>query len=145
MFSATAPREGIVDYNPWLLKLGDEWKSFEVESGRRHGKTVVVKLAGIDDRDQAALLCNAEIAVRREQLPAAKADEIYWADLEGLAVRTVDGVELGRIEHLIETGANDVLVVKGERERLIPFVREQVVKSVDLETGTVTVDWDPEF
>ncbi|HEX6929377.1 MAG TPA: ribosome maturation factor RimM [Gammaproteobacteria bacterium] len=145
VFSATDPREGIVGYSPWQLRIKGEWRRFEVEAGKRHGKSVVAKLAGVDDRDAAAALHDAEIAISREQLPKAAAGEIYWADLEGLAVRTGTGQALGNVDHLIETGANDVLVVKGERERLIPFIRGQVVKTVDLKHGVIVVDWDPEF
>jgi len=143
--SGTDPREGIIRYSPWQLKAGGEWCSVKLEAGRRQGNNVVVKLAGIDDRDAAAALLNAEIAVWRDQLPAASEGEIYWADLEGLAVRTEDGVELGHVDHLLETGANDVLVVRGERERLIPFLREQVVRRVDFDERVVIVDWDPDF
>ena len=77
--------------------------------------------------------------------PSARADEFYWADLEGLSVETLDGTALGRVERLFSTAANDVLVVKGERERLLPFVWDQVVQDVDLELGRIRVDWDPEF
>jgi 16S rRNA processing protein RimM len=87
----------------------------------------------------------AEIAVEREQLPETGPEEYYWTDLEGLSVVCQDGTELGRIDHLMETGANDVLVVIGERERLIPYIPGQVIKSVDLENGRMVVDWDPEF
>ena len=145
VFSGTDPREGIVGYSPWQLRINDEWRSIEVEAGKRHGKNVVVKLAGIDDRDAAAALLDAEIAITRVQLPQPASGEIYWADLEGLAVHTETGEALGTVDHLFETGANDVLVVKGERERLIPFVRDQVVKTVDLERRVIVVDWDPEF
>ncbi|HEX7030409.1 MAG TPA: ribosome maturation factor RimM [Gammaproteobacteria bacterium] len=145
VFSGTEPREGILDYSPWQLRVRGEWRSVKVEAGKRHGRNVVAKLAGVDDRDAAAALLDAEIAVSRGQLPKAAGDEIYWTDLEGLAVRTEAGVELGTVDHLLETGANDVLVVKGERERLIPFIRDQVVKQVDLDQGVLIVDWDPEF
>lgn len=145
VFSGTDPREGIVGYSPWQLCVHGEWRSVEVEAGKRHGKSVVVKLAGIDDRDAAAALLDAEIAITRAQLPKPAAGEIYWADLEGLAVHTEAGEVLGTVDHLFETGANDVLVVKGERERLIPFIRDQVVKVIDLERRVVVVDWDPEF
>ena len=145
VFSGTDPREGIIGYSPWQLCIRNEWRSVTIEAGQRHGKNVVVKLAGVDDRDAAAALLDAEIAVWRSQLPTAEAGEIYWADLEGLSVRTVAGVELGTVESLLETGANDVLVVKGDRERLIPFVREQVVKQIDLDGRILVVDWDPDF
>ena len=145
IYSETDPREGIVSYSPWQLRVRNEWRPVEVESGQRHGKSVIAKLKGIDDRDAAAALIDAEITVSREQLPEAGEDEFYWADLEGLAVRTTEGVELGTVSHLIETGANDVLVVKGERERLVPFIREQVIRTIDLDQGLLVVDWDPEF
>ena len=60
-------------------------------------------------------------------------------------MRTIEGRELGTVSHLFATGANDVLVVKGERERLIPFVRDGVVREIDLAAGAIVVDWDPEF
>lgn len=145
IFSDTDPREGIVEYNPWQVCVRDEWRSVQVEAGQRHGKNVVVKLAGIDDREAATSLMGAEIAVNRSDLPKPAAGEYYWADLEGLSVRTESGVELGTVGHLVATGANDVLVVKGERERLIPFIKEQVVKDIDLEQQVLVVDWDPEF
>lgn len=145
VFSNTQPREGIVKYSPWQLRLGDEWRSFVVADGQAQGKGVIARLEGVDDRDAAAALMGADIAIWREQLPPPEEGEIYWADLEGLAVETVEGRTLGKVSYLLETGANDVLVVQGERERLIPFVREQVVKEVDLQGGRIVVDWDPEF
>jgi len=145
VFSDTSPRCNIVSYSPWYLGGGGQWEAFEVLDGRAHGKGVVALLAGCSDRDQAAALVGREIAVRREQLPDPGVGEYYWADLEGLQVRTSAGVELGRVDHLFETGANDVLVVQGERERLIPYVWGDVVRSVDLESGLLVVDWDPDF
>lgn len=145
VFSNTQPREGIANYSPWQLRLGDEWRSFVVEQGQSQGKGVIVKLEGVDDRDAAAALMGADIAIWREQLPPPAEGEIYWADLEGLEVVTVAGQALGRVSHLLETGANDVLVVRGERERLIPFVRGQVVTEIDLDGGRLVVDWDPDF
>ena len=98
-----------------------------------------------NDRDQAEALAGAIIAIQREQLPELEDAEFYWADLIGLAVQTQEGVELGHVDHLFETGSNDVVVVKGDRERLIPFVMDQVIQSVDLESRLMVVDWDPEF
>ena len=91
------------------------------------------------------LLMGSEIGIRRDQLPAPEPGEYYWSDLQGLEVVTEKGESLGRVDHLIETGANDVLVVKGDRERLIPFVMQQVVTRVDLDAGTIQVDWDKDF
>jgi 16S rRNA processing protein RimM len=120
---------------------------FEVAAAQGHeqGKGMVAKLPGCDDRDAAAKLVGATIRVPRSALPKAKRGEYYWTDLEGLDVVTVEGVDLGKVSHLFATGANDVLVVHGERERLIPFVTGQFVKEVDLKSGRITVDWDPEF
>jgi 16S rRNA processing protein RimM len=145
VFSDTSPRENIVNYSPWRLRLDGRSEMREVNSGRLQGKLVLAKLVGCDDRDQAEALIGAEIAIPRSALPATRPGEYYWADLVGLAVITTDGVELGRIDRLFETGANDVIVVAGERERLVPYVWEQVVRQVDLEGGVMTVDWDPDF
>lgn len=145
IFSHTEPRAGIVDYGPWLVQVGGEWRELRVLEGQAHGKGVIARLAGIEDRDAAAALVGAEIAVDRERLPAPRAGEVYWTDLEGLRVETVDGRELGRISHLFETGANDVMVVVGERERLIPYLPGEVIKETDLAGGVMRVDWDPEF
>ena len=145
VFSHTEPREGIVHYRPLFLKRQGEWREFRIEAGRAHGAGVVLKFAGCDDRDQAAALIQSDIAVRRIQLPPPKPGEYYWADLEGLRVVTLEGVELGVVSHLLATGANDVLVVKGEQERLLPFVQGPVVVEVDLERRLLRVDWDPDF
>lgn len=146
VFSHTEPRSNIVQYTPWLVRQrGGDWKSLAVVNGKAHGKGVVAQLEGIDDRDQAALLLGAEIAIPRRQLPAAAEGEYYWADLVGLEVYTTSGVDLGKVDSMLETGANDVLVVKGERERLIPFLQPDVVTQVDMPAGRILVDWDPEF
>ena len=143
--SHTEPRENIVHYTPWYLKQGDQWVRMKITAGHRHGKTVVAHLEGVDDRDQAATMLGMEIAVRRDQLPPPKNGEYYWVDLEGMQVVTQAGQELGRISHLFETGANDVIVIRGDKERLIPFVEPDVVMEVDFHTHRMTVDWDADF
>lgn len=144
--SDTSPRENIAIYTQLLLSSGNDWRSWKLSSGRRQGKGVVLKLKGCNDRDQAEALVGARIAVYRDQLPDLESpDDFYWTDLEGLAVETTEGLALGEVDHLFETGANDVLVVRGDRERLIPFIWEQVVIEVDLEGRRMVVDWDPEF
>ncbi|HUO82751.1 MAG TPA: ribosome maturation factor RimM [Gammaproteobacteria bacterium] len=143
--SATEPRERILDYGPWQIGRRGSWREQALEAGRRHGGGVIAKLAGVDDRDAAAALVGAEIAVPRSRLPAGGADEYYWVDLVGLEVVTAQGVALGHVDRLLATGANDVLVVKNGRERLIPFLRGSVIRSVDLEAGVIEVDWDPDF
>lgn len=145
VFSHTEPREGIARYNPVFLQRKGEWQPFKIEAGRVHGAGVVLKFIDFDDRDQAATLVQSDIAVHRAQLPPPRPGEYYWADLEGLRVVTLGGVELGVVDHLLATGANDVLVVKGERERLLPFVQGQVIVEIDFEQRLLRVDWDPDF
>ncbi len=144
VFSHTEPRENIFSYNPWLLLRDGRPHELKLAEGRPHGKALVARLEGIADRDEAALWLQCDIAIRREQLPAAGEGEYYWSQLIGLAVVNTDGVELGVVKNLMETGANDVLVVSGERERLIPYTEDAVLE-IDLEGGQMRVDWDPEF
>ncbi|MFN2310048.1 MAG: ribosome maturation factor RimM [Gammaproteobacteria bacterium] len=145
VFSYTDPRDEIIGYVPWLIQADGQWQQIEVEDGRAQGKGIVVKLAGYDDRDAAVRLLGRDIAIRREQLGALAPGEYFWADLEGLRVVTCAGVDLGVVDHLLATGANDVIVVRGERERLIPFVQGEVIRTVDLQGGVIEVDWDPDF
>ncbi|WP_286236731.1 ribosome maturation factor RimM [Neptuniibacter halophilus] len=151
IYSFTDPMENIFDYSPWLLKIDGRVKPVEVESSKRHGKGLIAKLAGVDDRDLARSYCGLEISTDANQLPQLEEGEYYWNQLQKLLVYTESGVLLGKVSHLLETGSNDVLVVKGtkdsvdQKERLLPYLPEQVIKEIDLETGTMRVDWDPEF
>ncbi|MGA9855791.1 MAG: ribosome maturation factor RimM [Gammaproteobacteria bacterium] len=143
--SWTEPREKVVDYRPWLLERGGEWQEWQVVEGRIHGKSVIARLQGVANREQAAALIGVSIAIRRDQLAATKPGEYYWDDLMGLRVLLADGRELGTVKNLLATGANDVLVVQGTREHLIPFIRGRVIKAVDLGARVMRVDWDPDF
>jgi 16S rRNA processing protein RimM len=145
VLSYTEPRENILAFASWQLCSDDRWRAFSLSEGRAHGGRVLAKLEDVGDRDAAAALAGAEIAVTRSELPAAKEGEYYWSDLEGLRVRDLAGRELGRVAYLFATGANDVMVVRGERERLLPFVQGTVVREVDLTNGEIRVDWDAEF
>ncbi len=147
VFSYTDPREGILRYSPWLLSAHDgHWEPWVVAQGRRHGPTVIARLEGIGDRTAAQALLGREIAVPAEALPETEPGEYYWAELVGLEVYNEQGVRLGRVQRLMETGAHDVLVLEApDRERLIPFVEGAVVRSVDLAAGRITVDWEPDY
>lgn len=145
VYSYTDPRENILGYPHWHVRVDRQWQRRTLSDGRRQGKSVVAHLVGYDDRDQARALMGCEIAVPRAELPTPQQGEYYWADLQGLRVRNRDGVDFGIVSHLVETGANDVLVVQGDRERLIPMVVEQIVLRVDLDAGEMDVDWDPDF
>jgi 16S rRNA processing protein RimM len=145
VYSYTDPRENILNYATWHLRRQDRWVPVKLADGRGQGKGVVAHLEGYDDRDAAAALVGTTIAVLRSELPATGEGEYYWSDLIGLRVINRQGVELGTVADLMETGANDVLVVKGERERLIPYTPGEAVQSVDLAAGLLTVDWDADF
>ncbi|MEW6764566.1 MAG: ribosome maturation factor RimM [Pseudomonadota bacterium] len=143
--SESRPMADIGRYKSWQLKLKDGWANFRVKSVKVQGKGLIAKLEGVNDRNQAESLAGAEIAVDPALLPRLPQGEYYWRDLIGMQVVTREGVELGKVDHLLETGANDVLVLKGERERLVPYIIDQVVLEIDPEARLITVDWDPEF
>jgi 16S rRNA processing protein RimM len=146
VYSLTKPRENILSYTPWILQKGNERKVVKLVHSRRQGKAIVACLEGVSDRDVAATYRGWEILINKSQLPKSSENEYLWADLIGLQVQTDLGVDLGKIDYLIETGANDVLVVQdNEIERLIPFLQEQVIKKIDLENKIIIVDWDPDF
>ena len=137
----TETPDSLFDYDIWQVGRDETWQDFEVEEAAIHGDGLIAKLAGIDDRDQAFALRGREIAVNREELPEAAEDEYYWNDLIGLTVVNRAGVELGQVAGLMETGSQDVLVVKGDRERLIPFVDAYVTR-VDMPGKRIDVDWE---
>ena len=158
VYSFTDPMENLLDYDRCRLlrngAVGAESGDVEIEAGRPHGKGLVIKLRGVDSPEQARLYTNLELAVPAAQMPALEDGEYYWRQLVGLkvVVRGDTGDELlGRVDHLLETGANDVLAVVpcegsiDQRERLIPWLPERVVTNVDLDAGVICVDWDPEF
>lgn len=133
----------ILNYSPWYLsKNGTDWQPMELESGRQHGNGVIVKLKNIHSPEQARLLTGNLIAVKRSQLPALQAGEYYWSDLIGLTVINKAGHHLGKVIYLMETGSNDVLVVKGEKEHAIPFLRGSVILDINLAAGEIHVDWE---
>lgn len=142
VFSYTEPREALLQYKGLLLGRDGQWQSMKLAEGQRHGKSVILRLEGCDDRDQATSLIGTEIGVSRDELPKAKEGHYYWSDLVGLTVVHRDGTELGSIKEILETGAHDVMVVDGETERLIPFVMNEIVIDVDLDKGQINVDWE---
>ena len=146
IFSFTGHRESVVQYSPWLLKKNAITKTVDVLAGQLQGQSVVAQLKGIDDRNDAEALIGWDIYIDYAQLPKLKNDEYYWSDLIGLEVENTDGVVLGLVESLLETGANDVLIVQGsERQHAIPFIRPQTVLHIDLVERKMRVDWDADF
>ncbi len=144
--SFTEPARAIFGYRPWTLRSpsGVE-REVEGARGRDTTKGIVMTLPGVEDRDAAEAMRGTDIHVPRSALPPPKPGEYYWVDLEGLRVVNTEGVDFGRVAYIFSTGANDVLVAQGERERMIPFAQPDYVVSVDFEAGVVTVDWDAEF
>lgn len=143
--SWTNPRDALFRYQPWILVHRGEESLVSGAKGKLNPNgSITARLPDVESRDDAEAIVGAEIWVRRSQLPPSKPGEYYWVDLEGLRVATVEGVELGTISHLFNNGANDVIAIKGERERYLPYTPD-VVREVDLDGGRMLVDWDPEF
>jgi 16S rRNA processing protein RimM len=145
VFANTDDRKAILDYQPWYIKKDNSLQAVKIKAGRLQGKLVVAQLEGVDDRTIAETWVGLDIYIPKEQLARLGKDEFYWSELIGLTVETTSGVILGQVDHMLETGANDVLVVKGDKERLIPFVMHKVVVEVDSDGQRMVVDWDPDF
>ncbi len=153
--SYTEPMENLLNYPECYIEFKGRWQPLELAEGKRHGKGLVVHIKGIDGRDEAQAYCQCAIAIATTALPELAPNEYYWHQLQGLQVQVTSAqgerLVLGTVKEMMETGANDVLVVRGnkdsidQRERLIPYLPKQVVKAVDIEAGTIEVDWDPEF
>ena len=142
--SETRPRDAILEYRSWQVGLKQDWQSFPLEVTRVQGPSLLVKLRGVDDREAAERLIGQRIAVLPNDLEPLPAGTFYWRDLIGLSVVNTAGVPFGTVQGLVETGAHDVLRVRGERERLIPFVIGLYILEVDLGARRMTVDWQPE-
>ncbi|MHB1188144.1 ribosome maturation factor RimM [Thiobacillus sp.] len=134
----------LMDFESWRVGRGEQQTLYTVEAIQDHSNTLVAKLVGIDDRDAAYALRGQEISVARRDLPPPEENEFYWSDLIGLKAVNREGVELGRVDSLLETGAQDVLVIKGKREHLVPFIAAFVGK-VDVAGGTIEVDWGEDY
>lgn len=145
IYSYTDPLTNIFKYTPWQVKKNGQWHTVAVLEGKTHHKGLIAQLVNCYNRDEAIYWLDTEIAVYREQLPPPLAGEYYWTDLVGLTVKNVEHEILGQIDQVLETGANDVLVVKGKREYLIPFLLNKTIKQVDLTNGILQVDWDTDF
>lgn len=151
IYSSTEQAESIFNYQPWFLNIKGQWQAVELESWRYHSHDLIVKLKNIDDRDVAQTLTNVEIGVSADNFPELE-EGYYWHDLIGCQVLNLEGYQLGVVSDMMETGSNDVFVVKAnlndafsKQERLIPYLEQTVVKRVDLATKTIEVDWDAGF
>ena len=152
--SFTDPQENLLNYRHCHVCLRGQWREVEIDAGQVHGTGLVVHVVGVDDRTTAEQWLKSDIGIDAKRLPELDTGEFYWHQLMGLRVYTaVEGqdVFLGCVDHLLETGANDVLVVRAvegsidKRERLIPAIMDRFITNVDLAQGQMHVDWDPEF
>lgn len=147
IYSYTRPPSNIGLYSPWYacrIRDGDWQKLIPVEvTPKGHG--LVAYLAGCTSREEAEGLIGIDVMIRREQLPALPAGEHYWAELIGLEAVTPEGERLGSVVDLIETGANDVLVVQGQKRHLVPFVSGIYVRRVDVAQGRIELDWGGDY
>jgi len=143
--SFTEDPDAILEYFPWYIKIKNQWKLYDKFEARRHGQGYLVNFEDITTPEEVKKLTNGLIAIPIQDLLPLEEGEFYWTDLEGLQVLTKDGQDLGKVMEIMETGANDVLVVQGDKERLIPYLPEAVILSVDVKQGSIIVDWDPDF
>ena len=154
IFSYTEPMENIFSYKPWYLQTSKGLKLIDIDENRRQGQGIVAHIKNIDDRDEAKKYCQLDILVDQKLMPDLQDGDYYWHQLEGLQVYSItDGqnVLLGTISKMLETGANDVMVVSScegsvdKEERLIPYLPSQYSTKVDLSAGCLSLDWDPVF
>ena len=150
IFSYTLPKQQIIKYSPLYLRRknatgSESWHAINIVKGQKQGKAVVAQLEGVVDRDQAFSMIGTELGIKKDQLPRLSKDSFYWTDLEGMSVITVDNMKLGIVDWVFNTGSNDVLVVKGDKEHMIPWIKGDVIKSIDSDESRIIVDWDPEF
>ncbi|MEZ5571724.1 MAG: ribosome maturation factor RimM [Halioglobus sp.] len=146
----TETPENFMEFGVWYLVRPDEYQPVELDKIKVQGRGLVAHIKDVDDRTLAESYKGIQIAVPVSALPALPDGDYYWRDLQGLRVwcrQANDKVLLGVVDYLIETGANDVLVVKpcdgsiDSRERLIPYLPGNSVTRVDLQQGIIEVDW----
>lgn len=138
--------DSLADYKDWFLG-GDvrPWRPAKVVECKPHNKVLLARLEGVADRDAAEQCKGLLVAVKRSQLPKTGDDEYYWSDLMDMSVINLEGVVLGKVDHLLDMGANDIMCVQSENgEILIPFLKH-VVLNVSLEDRVIRVDWQADY
>lgn len=149
--SFTSPSTNIFDYTELMVRLGDSVETLKIDEYKERQNGLIVHFSGYDNPDDSKKLVGKQISIENDRLPQLLDGEFYWHELEALEVVNQEGYNLGQVANLIETGANDVLVVKpsdqswDKRERLIPFVKETVIKKVDVSSKKIEVDWGVDF
>ena len=144
VFSYTNPRTNILNYSPWSIKVDGNFHSIDITNGREQSKTIVAHIKGIDNREDSQKFIGQDIYINKVQLPELTQGEYYWHELIGFDVINKDEEQLGTVDYFVETGANDVLVVKGNKEYWIPYI-EPFLVSIDSKNNKILVDWDKDF
>jgi|TARA_R110002126_G_scaffold110918_1_gene248303 16S rRNA processing protein RimM len=143
--SFTEPRENVLDYPHWFMQVRGVWHEIKHTHDSIMPQHLVTRIDGYTTREQVAELTNAPIAVSKKALPPLKSGEFYWHQLVGMQVVHEQGLVLGTVESLFATGSNDVLVVVGEKRRLIPYLMDDVIQTINTDSGIITVCWDVDF
>ncbi|NKB32178.1 MAG: ribosome maturation factor RimM [Pseudomonadales bacterium] len=149
--SFTTPPENILSYSQLSAEFEEDWQVLEIDQHRQQANGLIVHFAGYDDPETAKKLTGRKLVVATKDLPSLETGSFYWHELEGLEVINEEGLIFGKIDRLLETGANDVLVVQptstsfDERERLIPYIKESVIKEIDTKAGKVLVSWEADY
>jgi len=149
--SFTSPPDNLLEYQEFLIQQDGQEKPLLLAECRQQAGKLLGKFKGFDSPETARQLTGLDLYLRNDQLPELEQDEYYWHQLQGLDVFNLQQQRYGKVQTLLETGANDVLVVRpdaesvDDRERLIPYLRDSVIKSIDLESGKLTVDWEIDF
>ncbi|AKZ65780.1 ribosome maturation factor RimM [Candidatus Palibaumannia cicadellinicola] len=153
IISFTQSANSIFDYQPWFINIsstGGTWQKITIDDWKYHNNTIIIKSNSINNREEAKPFTNCQIIVEASQLPNLANGEYYWKDIIGCTIETLNGDQLGTVINLIETGSNDVMVVKTNLKKyfskkndlLIPFLYGQVIKTVDLTNRIIKVNWD---
>jgi 16S rRNA processing protein RimM len=150
--SFTDDPESIFEYAPWFVQTGDSWSVAKLTEWKRHGDGYICKLEGFDQREESQSMTGKSVFVDESSLPPLPEDEFYLNDLIGMRVVNTEGYDLGIVDGFMETGANDVLVVKansddayGKKERLLPLVFGSTIQEMNEELRKLVVIWDPDF
>ena len=144
--SYSSPPENILNYSQWIINNQGEEDFYSIEKGRKQNNKIVVKLEKIDDRNTAESLINSKIQILRSDLPKLSNENYYWSDLVGLSVLDSEEEAIGKVESLIATGANDVMVINTSKDErvLVPFVMHEIIKEVNVELNYIKIDWSIE-
>ncbi len=143
--SYTEPQDNILSYNNWHGFIDKRWQPLKLLSAQIHSKAIIAQVEGFPERETVARLTHVKIAINKEQLAPLAVGEYYWHQLIGMSVVNQTGFTFGKVIEVMATGANDVLVIKGEKKYLIPYLPNQFILDINEQSQTITVDWDADF